>query len=907
MPVRQDVQGDIKSQAIQTPQGARVASAQYQGVDTSGAENQSRQQSSFWNSIAQRTMNAGQVYDNRRKAETYLAGQQDSQMGKARSEVYDRYEEDYAQGFNRAEVGSTLAKFQTDIQQQAIDAVNAGRTPDDFKKTLKSHTDELLATAGKQGMDLKNEDWQAWLNGVSSTSGTAMDLFQSKSLERSQYMKQQSLAAEGNAAIVTFQAADQAGNPLGALDNMTAHIARVYSDNTLTLQQKDGAFADFATQAMGSARSSAAVEGVSSYFNGLDQFKKLPTQVQTQITANAQRQYEQRAADEVGAVYGYVSQVRSIQDPAELEKQYPMSNFMATLNTAQTEHKISPGQMFSMTEEENTRRLKLQANAQKGQALANGTTMTDISTQTGMTLGKTKQALIDSTAAANGGWSGGGLALLQRGLTSGASDITSVGIEMMQQDAQALASIDSKSLKRDADGFPVYPSTVVNSLHNLKVAYDSAIRAGNNVQAAQLVSGLPDAVAYGIRQGVDANGMADVVYRRSDDLSSGRVVALPATMPKELLTTSDDLTAGLFDTNMTQKGQARNILGVQSYIFSSAADEKVKQGRIGQVNGAISEEYTSLFQQGKLPALAGDDLKNWLVGRVTARTVRVDDGSDNGSLLILPQVANKERLFGSVDNNIIAQGLQPSIAEFKKRNPSAENVQLRYDAMSNELVVSATNKDNQLLTTSEGIPANEVATSVRAVEARLTGGGKGNTQGNLSVPGVGFTSFNNGNSFGVEPQVYNSAVTQLISYEGYTDQKGFSILAKHPTTGATLNEEKYVKQPGDTPQVATDKLSMYLHDKVMPSVMSEMPKFQKMPEYLRSAVMKQLVETTYHAGNAQMFSGFLQDALNGNTVKAYEDFRASPLYKDAGPTSRRNKDRFDLLQAVSQYASGTAR
>ncbi|BEQ12901.1 putative internal virion protein B [Pseudomonas phage Ep4] len=904
MPVRQDVQGDVKSQAITGYQATGAARAQPQGnADLDALGNANRQNSSFWSSLIQRGAAAGEALDNRKRAEAYLEGQQDNVLGKERSAVHESMQADYEQGYNRAQVGTDLAKFQLGIQKDAVDFVNAGKSPDDFAAHVKEQTDALLTSAGAQGMDLKAQDWQAWLGGVQSTRNTASDLYQSKSMERATYLRKASIAAEGSASIATFQAADEAGNPFQALDNMTAHIGRVYSDPTLSPQEKDGVFADFAAQAMGSARSSAAVEGVSTYFSKLPQFNALPTQVQTQIVAQAQRQYEQRAADESGAVFGYVSQVRAINDPDQLEREQPMTTFISNLNEAQNAHRISPSQMFGLVEEENTRRTKLRAAATKTNALLTGSTMSDIATTTGMTLGKTKTALEQTSAAANGGYSGGGLALIQRGLKSGAQDITSVGIEMLQQDAQSLGSIDSRNLKTDADGSPLYPTTVVSSLSNIKQAYDAAQRAGNNVQAAQLISGLPDAVAYGIRQASDANSVASVVYRRADDLAAGRVVALPASMPKEMLASTDDVTAGLFDTSLTQKGAARNILGVQSYLFTSAADKKVQEARLMQVNGAVSEEYTSLYQQGKLPALAGDDLKNWLVGRVSGRTVRVDDGTDNGSLMILPSVSNKAELFGSVDNNIIGQGLAPLIKEFKERNPGAQTVQLRYDNMSNELVVSATDKDNVLLTTSEGIPAGDVAQSVRAIEARLTSGGQGDGKGNLSVPGVGFMPFNNKNNFGIEQQTYNSAVTQLISYEGYTDQKGFSILAKHPTTGATLNEEKYVKQPEDTPQVATAKLGAYLNDKVLPSVMTEMPKFQSMPEYLRESVLKQLIETTYHAGNAQAFSGFLQKALHGDTVNAYKEFQASPLYKDAGAESRRNKDRLQLLQAVSQYGA----
>lgn len=897
MPVRQDVRGDIQSPALTGYQAPGVARAQLQPFQRTDVPDSS----AFWGSIISRGARAMQAMDEKSRAEAYLVGQQDNALGKARTEVHGSMQQDYEEGYNRAQVGTDLAKFQLTMQEKAVEYVNSGKTPDEFNKYVQEQTDSLLTTAGAQGMDLASKDWQAWLTGVQSTRATASDLYQTKNLERAQYMKGQALAAEGSASIAIFQAADEAGNPLQALGNMTSHIARVYSDDTLSLQQKDGAFADYAAQALGAARSAAAVEGVSTYFQGTEQFKALPTQVQTRIMAASQQAYETRAADESVAVYSYVSEVRAINNPALLDQQYPMSAFIQNLNEAQQKHQIAPSTYFSLVNEENVRRTKLQAAQNKSYALNNGVTMTDIATVTGDTLGKTKTALIEQAAQANGGYSGGGYALMTRGLKSGAQDITSVGIEMLQQDAQSLASIDSRSLKKDADGLPMYPETVVNSLTNIKRAYDLSIRAGNNVQAQQLVSGLPDAVAYGVRQASDANSIASTVYRRADDLAAGRVVALPPSMPKELLGTTDDVSAGLFDTSLTQKGAARNILGIQSYIFTSKEDKANMESRLNQFNGALSEEYTSLYQQGKLPALAGDDLKNWLTGRVASRAVRIDDGTDAGSLLILPAVANKAQIFGSEDNNIIAQGLKDHVAEFKAANPGAKTVQMRYDFMANELVLSGTDKDNTLLTTSAGIPANDVVQATRSVEARLTSNGQGRTTGSLAVPNAGFVQFDSGNAYGIQPQAYTSAVNKLISYEGYTDTKGFSILDTHPTTGAPLNEAKYVKQPEDTPQVAANKLNMYLNDKVLPSVMNEMPKFNQLPEYLRQTVMSQLIETTYHSGNANAFGQYVQMALEGRTLEAYQGFRESPLFKDAGEKSRRNKDRFEVLDAVSQY------
>jgi hypothetical protein len=898
MPVRQDVQGQLQTPALQGYESPGVARAQLQGPsinpDADGP-------SAFWRSLTKGVGEGLGPLENKLKAKAYLEGQQDNLMGKARSDVHQFMQEDYTQGYNRAAVGTDLAKFQLGIQSKALEFVNSGKTPDEFNQYVSEQTEGLLNRAGAQGMDLDSKDWQSWLQGVQSTRATSADLYQTKSVQRAEYMKGQALAAEGSAAVAVFQGADEAGNPLQALGNLQSFVDRVYTDDTLSPQQKDGAYADFTMNVMTAARSSGAVDGVSTFIQESPQFKSLPTDVQTRIMAGAQSAYQTRASDEATAVYTYASQVRAVNDPTVLNSQYPLEAYEKTLNDAQVKRQITPAQQYGLYNEEVTRRLKLEKAATMQQSLATGVTISDIRTATGFGGDKVEKALTDMYAQANGGFSGGGAALVQRGLSSGAADITAVGIGMLQEDAKSLANIDPRTLKMDPDGNPMYPSTVVNSLTNIKNTYDASVKAGNQAQANQLLSGLPDAVAYGVRQASDANSMADVVYRRASDLAAGRVVALPAKMDTALLATQDDVRAGLLDTGLTQKGSVRNILGVQSYIFNSKADELALQSRLDQVNGAVSEEYTSLYQQGKLPQLQGDDLKNALYGRVAARTVRVEDGTDAGTLLILPSVADKVATFGSTDNKIIGEALQEELKDFRTRNPGATAVQLRFDPMSNELVVSSTDKNNVMLTTSEGIPTSRIRDASKSVEARYTNGGKGNTRGALAVPGAGMVEFNAGNSFGVEPSVYQRAVNQLVSYEGYTDSKGFSILAKHPTTGATLNEAKYVKQPEDSPQVAANKLNLYLNDRVMPQVMKQMEGYNALPEFLRQKVMAQLIETTYHSGTAGMYSGFLKTILSGDTPKAYEDFRNSPLFKDAGADSRRNKDRLQLLDAVSKY------
>lgn len=145
-----------------------------------------------------------------------------------------------------------------------------------------------------------------------------------------------------------------------------------------------------------------------------------------------------------------------------------------------------------------------------------------------------------------------------------------------------------------------------------------------------------------------------------------------------------------------------------------------------------------------------------------------------------------------------------------------------------------------------------------------------------------------------------NAVNRLVTYEGYTPSKGFSVLGVHPETGEKLNDAKYVKQPEDTPQIAANKFSMYLNDKVLPAVMPKMQMYRGLPGYLQDAIFNQLVETTYHAGNADAFNKYIDIALNGD-ITELPTFKDTALFKDAGAGSRRNIDRSRLLGTLAQY------
>lgn len=894
MPVRQATQGGVQSPALTGYNSAGVAAPQYQQPTDSGGGSSGM----FWNSLLGSALKQGVEEGQKAEARNYLIGQQDSLAGREKQEKNAFVRQSYEEGYNKASVGAELAKFQLEVQNKAQEYVNSGKTPEEFQQYVNTRTNDLLNRAGAQGLNLQDKDWQAWLGGVQNTRETSADYYQTQNIKRSQYMKEQSISAEGAAAISQFTAADIAGNPQQALENVNNHIARINGDNSLSLEQKTQYTANFMVNAFTSAQHTGGVQGLTGYMQSLDEFKHMPTDVQTQLLNAAQQQYEKRAADESVQVYEYNSKVASVTDFNELTKQYPMQDYIDTVMGAVQRKNIGVGTGYSMVDSEVQRRAKLQKAATAQVAYGTGVTMSDIATQTGEGLDKVKSNLQKLYATNSGGWSGGGLNLMQRGLKSGSQDMTSAGIEMLTQDAQSLATVDWRNLKTDANGTPQYSATVVQSLTNLNSAYNSALASGNQVQANQLLSGLPDAVAYGIRQGVDSNTLASVVGRRANDMASGKVVALPRDMPREMLVTPADVSAGMFDFGIGQNARNRNAIGIQSWVFNSDSDEKAAQARVNQVNGAINNEYVTLQQQGALPALQGDDLKNWLVGRVTARTVRVDDGSDNGALLILPNVADKAKVFGTQDNELLTRALSDNVKQFKQQYPGATTVNMDYDPFTQEIIFQGVTSDNVIATTADSIPVSQLRSQVQAQQALITNGGMGALQGNLSVPGAGYVKYNTENKYQIQPQTMMKAVTQLVTYEGYNSNKGFSILDKHPTTGATLNEEKYVKQPTDTPQVAADKLSMYVNDKVLPDVMSTMPKYNSLPGFLKEAIFNQLVETTYHAGNSAAFATYIDKALAGAPLN---DFKDSPLFKDAGAGSRRNIDRMQLLRAVNTY------
>lgn len=896
MPVRQPTQGGVQVPGLTGYQSAGVVQPAFRPL-----QEEAPGVSAFWQGLLPSAVKTAESAANQAAARGYLEGQQDSLQGREKQVQTFFTRAAYEQGYNSASVNTALAKFQLNIQNKAQEYVNAGKTPEEFDAYVSQQTNQLLSEAGTQGLNLNDNDWQAWLGQVENSRNTANGSYQDLNLKRAAVQQEQSWGARGNAAIADFLTAQQSGDTTQALENVNGHLSSIFSDGGISAENKIKFSSQFMVNAFANAGTTQDMQALTGYMQNLTEFKNLPTDVQTQVMSAAQQYYNQRASDESVQLYEYNSKVNSFTDLKSLTDAYPMDSYIGTIMGAVQQKKLAPSTGYAMVDAESQRRLKMQKANQAALAYTNGVTITDIAAATGETPDKTKTELTKLYAAQGGGYSGGGLALMQRGLRSGAQDMTAVGIEMLQQDAQSLAGIDWRNLKTDADGKPLYPATVVGSLTNLQVAYNTSLAAGNQVQANQLLAGLPDPVVYGIRQNVDARDLADVVGKRAQDIASGKILALPANMPNDMLITQSDVSAGIFDFGLGKDARNRNMLGIQSWVFTSEADEKAAQARVQQVNSALNNEYVYNQQRGSLPALQGEDLKSWLVGKVAARTVRVQDGTDNGALLILPTVGDKQRVFGTTDNGIISTALAESVMNFKKQFPQASTIQMDYDPLTQELIFQGVNPDNQVGTSRSSVPVSDFKETVRGVQNTLTSSGTGSHQGNLNVPNAGFVNFNTRNQYGIDQNVVIGAVNQLVSYEGYTPSKGFSVLGVHPTTGVKLNEDKYVKLPTDTPQVAADKFNMYLNDKVYPQVMPKMEQYKQLPGYLQSYIFNALVETTYHAGNADAFNQYIQKALSGDTQNLLVDFNQSPLFKDAGAGSRRNRDRAQLLGALVMY------
>ena len=895
MPVRQPTQGGVQVPGLTGYQSAGVVQPVFRPL-----QEEAPGVSEFWKNLIPAAVKTAESAANQAAARGYLEGQQDSLQGKQRQVQSFFTREAYEQGYNSASVNTALSSFQLNVQNKAQEYVNAGKTPEEFNAYVSQATNQLLTEAGAQGLNLNDKDWQAWLGQVENSRNTANGMYQDMNLKRAAVLQEQSWGARGAAAIADFNAAQQSGDTVQALENVNGHLSSIFSDESISAENKVRFGSQFMVNAFANAGSTQDMQALTGYIQNLSEFKNLPTDVQTQVMGSAQQYYNQRASDESVQLYEFNSKVNSITDLKQVTEQYPMDNYIGTIMQAVQQKKLAPSTGYAMVDAESQRRLKMQKGEQTKLAYMNGVTLTDIAAATGQTPDKTKTDLVKLYATQGGGYSGGGLALMQRGLRSGAHDMTSVGIEMLQQDAQSLAGIDWRNLKTDAEGKPMYPATVVGSLSNIQAAYNAALAAGNQVQANQLLSNLPDAVVYGIRQNVDARDLADVVGKRAQDVASGKIVAMPADMPNSMLVTQSDVTAGIFDFGLGKDARNRNLLGIQSWIFNSDADEKAAQARVSQINGAINNEYQYLQQRGALPALQGDDLKSYLLGKVSERTVRVQDGTDNGALLVLPTVGDKQRVFGTTDNGIITTALGESVSNFKKQYPKATTVQMDYDPLTQEIIFSGVNEDNQVGTSRTSVAASDFRDTVRGVQNTLTSNGTGSHQGNLNIPSAGFVNFNTRNDYGISQNVVMGAVNQLVSYEGYTPAKGFSVLGTHPTTGQKLNDEKYVKQPTDTPQIAADKFNMYLNDKVYPLVMPKMDQYKALPGYIQNNIYNALVETTYHSGNADAFNQYIQAALSGDN-ETLTKFTKSPLFTDAGAGSRRNRDRAQLLGSLVMY------
>src|SRR6478736_619466 len=521
MPVRQPTQGGVQVPGLSQYQSAGVVQPVFRPL-----EEQAPGRSAFWQALLPTAAKGAEQVANQAAARGYLEGQQDSLQGREKQVQSFFTRAAYEQGYNSASVNTALAKFQLDVQNKAQEYVNAGKTPEEFSAYVSQQTNQLLSEAGSQGLNLNDKDWQAWLGQVENSRNTANGSYQDLNLKRAAVLQEQSWGQRGNAALTDYMTAQQSGDPVQALQNINGHLSSIFNDEGISAESKVKFGSQFMVNAFANAGSTQDMQALTGYIQNLSEFKSLPTDVQTQVMGAAQQYYNQRASDESVQLYEYNSKVGSVTDYKTLSEQYPMDSYIGTIMSAVQQKKLAPSTGYAMVDAESQRRLKMQKADQQLLAYTNGVTITDIAAATGQTPDKTKTELIKLYATQGGGYSGGGLALMQRGLRSGAQDMTAVGIDMLQQDAQSLAGIDWRNLKTDADGKPLYPATVVGSLANLQAAYNASLAAGNQVQANQLLSGLPDPVVYGIRQNVDARDLADVVGKRAQDIASGKVLAL---------------------------------------------------------------------------------------------------------------------------------------------------------------------------------------------------------------------------------------------------------------------------------------------------------------------------------------------------------------------------------------------
>ena len=861
--------------------------------------------SSFWTGLAAGAIKVASAAIDKNDADSYLQGQADAAAGKEMEAKNVLGELAYAQGYNKITLESKLSEFQFKAQKKAAEYAASGKDVATFQKDFSEDIRKVIDDAKAQGLNLRSEDHQAWIQGVSNTRMLASNVFLKQEEAHRQQLNIQSISKAANASLTEINAAngispqDKYKSVATSVQNF---VGRVENDPTLDLPTQEAVKASYFNSVFQNFKSKEDVNWGLQTITQLDSFKNLSIDNQQRLIQNAQLAYERNAQSEVGEVLGTNFQINHISSLQELDAKYPRNAVYAAYRDAYTKKIITAPQMFNFMDNYERQYALLGKTAKLNAVYANGSAL-EISAKTGDTVDTVKSKLA-ARYSQDIGYARGGGAMILDGLRMQDRERIDQGASMLTDSVQGLTLIDPKTVQRDKDGNPIVPEDMAVAVSVLSEVWNNF--DSKPTQRDFIFRNLPEAVKWGLQQKVDSRQLVSVIVGRQQQLNTHVKEKAVERIPDNLRFNIDELDRGITDWGWSQKAKTRIAFG-NFNLYTSTDDEALLRNIANPLNDELQLAYHKAVQTGRTASTIQDTVNNIKMDMVS-RAVRIQDGSDAGTMLLLPDVddATKKELMGTVSNDVLERAMTPMLREVHQKYPQATFFAMDYDDIDGAFRVRT--YDTQGVELTGAVPSirpEQIRAAVDEWNQGITQVSKADSERvPLFVPGVGVISgYDTKNDYNVAPEQMQDMVQWIVHHEGYSSTKGFSILPQ-------WHGYEYAKLPNENAVQAAGKLSRFVNDKILPEVMPAMQQYKGLPNTLKNNLMVTLAETTYHSGNVNAFNQYVQRVMRGESAdNVVKDFLSQAPHEPyiqqgndkAGNIAERNAYRIRLLEDLGTY------
>jgi len=896
----------LTRQNIQSQQQApQIANVQFPGGATPQLKQSPETLSNdglFWASLASGLMNAGAEYVKSSEADAYIRGQEDSTAGREMQAQSFIDTLAYKEGYNKITRANQVATMKLEGQQMAYDYAMQGKDTATFLQDYEKKQQELLQKAEQDGLNLRREDHQAFVQEIAQAKFSAQKTFSDTSRGHIVNLNMQAINRELNAGINDVRMSAPA-RKAELLDNM---LIRINSDVMLTDPAREGVTASLFSGLLSNMDSKEDVQWAIDHVTKLEEFTSLPMEQQSSILRVAQTSYEQQAQRESGIAYSTAFAFNNAQTLQEFDTQFPQSQVFAMMDNATNSKVISQATSYSLKQQYMAKREEL-IKAQKTNLQFTSGTILDVASYSGRAVEPTTSAAVEwyaSRPREDGrplGYARGGLAMFIDGMMFQDGIRKQTGIMMLNKVLDNLTSMDVSELKYDKDGNPIVREDIADAMYSVQQMWERL--PPNN--RSLILKDLPNAVRYGLMQGVDNRSLLTVILSRQAQINRHQVNEHPATLPDKNKFTSDELLKGWTDWGFSDTSTVRRAMGVNAPLWASGDETKAARMLAAPYNAILGSKYAQAVMSGDVLSDA-DDTAAEIKLQMAGDTVRVDNGTEDGMFVMLsnmPMNKRKEGL-GTTANDILAEALAPKMKELAAQYPSAVATVLDYDETTDAFNIMMYDARGQQFI-ADSIRQDDIKREVTTFQQQLN-----NTfapkawQSPAYVPGAGgMVTLDTRNTWGIPSNQAYDMMSWIIHFEGYTPEKGFSILESQ--------NPKYSKAWNDTPQMAANKFSAFMEDFVYPKVHEQMKGYKRLPQILQNNLRVVLGESTYHAGNSQAFGKYVDRIIRGEGYNnVARDFLSSNEafirqgMKQNGEPAERNLFRLQILQDIDTFMKG---